>query len=240
MNVADANGIKVSGLLFDAGAVNSPTLLTVGQAGVHVDHAADPTMVQDTYFRVGGPRAGKNTTSLVVNSDDTVVDHTWIWRADHGAGVGWTANTADTGIIVNGDDVLATGLFVEHYQKYQTMWNGERGRTIFHQNEMPYDPPSQAAWASPTGAGYAAYKVADAVRTHELWGGGAYSFFNVDPSIRAARGFEVPRTAGVRLHNVFTVSLGDVGGITRVVNDTGGPVPNPQGNTVPSYVPQYP
>ena len=240
MTVADADGIKVSGLLFDAGSVNSPTLLSVGQAGVHVDHAADPTVVQDVYFRVGGPRAGKNTTSLVVHSDDTVVDHTWIWRADHGVGVGWTVNTADTGIIVNGDDVLATGLFVEHYQKYQTIWNGERGRTIFYQNEMPYDPPSEAAWTSPTGPGYAAYKVADTVKTHEVWGGGAYAFFQTNPSIRAARGFEVPRTAGVKLHNSLTVSLGDVGGITNVVNDVGGPVPNPAGNTRPSYVPEYP
>ena len=241
MSVADVSGVKISGLLFDAGAQNSNNLLVLGTAGSHTDHAADPTFVQDTYFRVGGPRAGKATNSLVVNSDDTVVDHTWIWRADHGsAPTGWTVNTGDTGLIVNGDDVLATGLFVEHFQKYEVVWNGERGKTIFFQNEMPYDPPSLAAWDSPTGDGYASYKVADNVRTHELWGGGAYTYFNVNPSIRASRGFEVPNTPGVKLHNVFTVSLGDVGGITHVVNDTGGPVPNPAGNTVPSYVPEFP
>ena len=48
--------------------------------------------------------------------------------------------------MVNGDNVLATGLFVEHYQKYQVVWNGNGGKTIFFQNEMPYDPPNQAAW----------------------------------------------------------------------------------------------
>ena len=240
MSVADVSGVEVSGLLFDAGAQNSTNLMTVGRAGVHVDHAGDPIVIQDTYFRVGGPRAGRATSSLVVNSDDTVVDHTWIWRADHGAGVGWTQNTADTGLVVNGDDVLATGLFVEHYQKHEVVWNGERGRTIFFQNEMPYDPPSQGAWKSPTGAGYASYEVAGNVKDHELWGGGAYTFFNVDPSIRASRGFEVPVTPGVRLHNVFTVSLGDVGGITHVVDDTGGAVPNPKGSTVPQYVPSFP
>ena len=55
------------------------------------------------------------------------------------AGIGWTVNTADTGLIVNGDNVTAYGLFVEHYQKYQVMWNGENGSTIMFQNEMPYD-----------------------------------------------------------------------------------------------------
>ena len=90
-----------------------------------------------------------------------VLDDIWAWRADHGTGVGWTQNTADTGLVVNGDDVDATGLFVEHYQKYEVVWNGEHGSVIFFQNEMPYDVPSQAAWRStPTTDGYAAFKVA--------------------------------------------------------------------------------
>ena len=56
-----------------------------------------------------------------------LIDNIWAWRGDHGNGIGWTANTADTGVVVNGDDVTAYGLFVEHYQKYQTIWNGENG-----------------------------------------------------------------------------------------------------------------
>ena len=75
-----------------------------------------------------------------------ILDHVWLWRGDHRDGVGWNINTADTGLVVNGDDVTAYGLFVEHYQKYQTIWNGNGGRTYFYQNEMPYDPPNQAAW----------------------------------------------------------------------------------------------
>ena len=53
--------------------------------------------------------------SLVVNSDNVILDDIWAWRADHGNGVGWTTNTADTGVVVNGDDVTAYGLFVEHF-----------------------------------------------------------------------------------------------------------------------------
>jgi hypothetical protein len=129
-------------------------------------------------------------------------------------------NTADQGLIVNGQNVTAYGLFVEHYQKYEVTWNGNGGRTYFFQNEMPYDPPNQATWR--TGAnGYAAYKVADGVTSHEGWGLGSYCFFNVNPAIHADRGFEVPVTAGVRFHDLLTVSLGGTGTIDHVINNTG-------------------
>jgi hypothetical protein len=237
MKVADVDGVNISGLLFDAGPVNSPILLEVGQAGSHVSHAANPISLQDVFFRIGGPIAGKSTTSLVIHADHTLIDHIWAWRGDHGAGIGWGSNTADTGVVVNGHNVLATGLFVEHYQKYNVVWNGQGGRTIFFQNEMPYDPPTQDAWR--VGArGYAAYKVADGVTTHEGWGLGSYCFFNANPSLHADRGFEVPDVAGVKLHAVFTVSLGGVGVIDRVVNNSGAPA---QGvATIPSVLVNYP
>ncbi|MFF4650967.1 coagulation factor 5/8 type domain-containing protein [Streptomyces sp. NPDC001380] len=238
MKVADTAGVKLSGLLFDAGPVTSPVLLQVGPRHSRHSDPADPTTVQDVYFRVGGAGPGRAATSLVVNSDDVLLDHVWAWRADHGTGVGWDVNTADTGVVVNGDDVTAYGLFVEHYQKYQLVWNGERGRTVFFQNEMPYDPPNQAAWSHDGVKGYAAYKVADSVKRHEAWGLGSYCYFNVDPTVHAARGFEVPDRPGVRLHDVLTVSLGGVGVIDHVVNDTGGPA---QGaDTRPSNVVSYP
>ena len=63
------------------------------------------------------------------------------------------------GLVVNGNNVLATGLFVEHYQNYEVQWNGNGGETIFFQNEMPYDPPNQAAWMNGSSDGYAAYEV---------------------------------------------------------------------------------
>jgi hypothetical protein len=221
LEIADVRGVKLAGLIVDAGPVSSPVLLQVGSPRAHKSDAADPTTLADVFFRIGGAAAGKAQTSLVVNSDNVILDDIWAWRADHGNGVGWTLNTADTGLVVNGDDVTAYGLFVEHYQRYEVIWNGERGRTIFFQNEMPYDPPNQAAWMHDGVNGYAAYKVADSVQTHEAWGLGSYCFFNVDPSIHARRAFEVPVTAGVKLHDILTVSLGGVGTIDHVVNDTG-------------------
>lgn len=240
MQVADVDGVRIKGILFDAGTTKSDALLTVGPAGSSASHAANPTTLQDVFFRVGGAIAGKATNSLVVNSHNTIIDHTWAWRADHGnAGTwGWTEAVGDTGVVVNGNNVLATGLFVEHYQKYQVIWNGQGGRTIFFQNEMPYDVPNQASWMAPNGvAGYAAYKVGDNVTTHEAWGLGSYCFFNVNPSVRAEHAFEVPNRSGVRLHNLLTVSLNYQGTITHVVNDVGAVTPP---GTVPVNVISYP
>jgi len=242
MTVADQPGIEVSELMFDAGAVNSPVLLRVGTG--HGDSGAgrsdpnDPTTLHDVFFRIGGPHVGKATVSLEVNSDNVILDDIWAWRADHGSGVGWTSNTADTGLVVNGDHVIATGLFVEHYQKYEVLWNGEDGKTIMFQNEMPYDPPSQAAWQQPDGTlGYAAYKVGDAVKTHEGWGLGSYCFLNVDPTIHASRAFEVPVTPGVKLHDILDLSITDHGTIDHVVNDVGPPT---NANTTPVDIVSYP
>ncbi len=189
------------------------------------------------FTRVGGAIAGKVTDALVVHADDTIVDHIWSWRGDHGAGIGWTVNTSDHGLIVNGNDVMAYGLFVEHFQKENVLWNGDRGRTVFFQNELPYDVPNQAAWQNGTSRGYAAYKVADSVTTHEGWGLGAYSYFNVDPSIVVDRGFQVPDKPGVRMHNLLTLSLGGNGTIAHIINTTGGVA---QGTaTVPAYLVSY-
>jgi hypothetical protein len=228
MTVADVRGVDIAGLTFDAGTVDSPTLLRIGsghdKGGPHVASAADPTALQDVFFRIGGPHVGKATTSLEVNSDHTILDDVWAWRADHGVpgSVGWTVNTADTGVVVNGDDVTATGLFVEHYQRYNVVWNGERGRTVFCQNELPYDAPDQAAWRHGKVDGWAAYKVADSVRTHEAWGLGSYIYTNVDPSLHATQSFEVPDRPGVVMHDLTTVALNtNAGTIDHVINGEG-------------------
>lgn len=223
MTVADVDGVSIAGLLFDAGAVNSPILLQVGPAGSSQNHAANPTVLSDVFFRIGGAGVGKATQTLVINSNNVIADHMWLWRADHGSGVGWTSNTAANGLIVNGANVTIYGLFVEHYQQYEVIWNGNGGRTYFFQNEMPYDPPNQASWMNGSINGYASYKVADSVTTHEAWGVGSYCYFNVNPAIVAEHSFEVPNTSGVKFHDLVTVSLGGVGTITHIINSTGGP-----------------
>jgi hypothetical protein len=240
MQISDVDGVRIKGFLFDAGTTSSAALLTAGPSGSTANHAGNPTTLQDVFFRIGGATVGKATTSLVVNSNNVIVDHTWAWRADHGnAGtVGWTTNTADTGVLVNGNNVLATGLFVEHYQKFQVIWNGQGGQTIFFQNEMPYDVPNQASWMSATGVnGYAAYKVGAGVTTHEAWGLGSYCFFNTNPAVSSLHAFEVPDTAGVKFHDLLTVSLNFQGVITHIINNTGAVTPS---GTVPVNLTNYP
>ncbi|MEV6950471.1 discoidin domain-containing protein [Streptomyces sp. NPDC051183] len=238
MKVADVDGVKLAGFLIDAGTVNSPSLLEVGPAGTTADHAANPTTVQDVFIRVGGAGAGRATVGMVVNNHDTIVDHTWIWRADHGDGVGWETNRADYGFRVNGDDVLATGLFVEHFNKYDVEWNGNRGRTVFFQNEKAYDAPNQAAIQNGPVKGYAAYKVADSVTTHEGWGLGSYCYYNVDPTIRQDHGFQAPVKPGVKFHDLLVVSLGGNGQYEHVINATGAPTSGT--STIPSTVVSFP
>lgn len=238
LKVGDVDGVRLAGLLIDAGTQNSETLVEIGEEGSSADHAANPTTVQDVFIRIGGAGPGKATTSLVVNSDDTIIDHTWIWRADHGEGVGWETNRADYGVQVNGDDVLATGLFVEHFNKYDVVWAGERGRTIFFQNEKAYDAPNQAAIQNGDTRGYAAYKVEDSVETHEGWGLGSYCYYNVDPSIRQEHGFQAPVKPGVKFHGLLTVSLGGNGHFDHVINQVGEPT---QGSdTIPSTITEFP
>ena len=228
MTTTDVDGLTIAGLLFDAGPQESPVLLEVGPPNSKASHAKDPTALFDIFFRVGGAGEGRTQSNLTINSSDVIVDHTWIWRADHGHNVGWDQNVSRNGLIVNGDRVTIYGLFVEHHQQYQVLWNGNAGRTYFYQSEIPYDPPTQAAYTSALGAagasqteGWASYKVAPTVTTHEAWGLGIYSVFT-HPDIFLTRAIEVPQLPGIRFHDMITVCLEHKGGIRNVIDDAGG------------------
>ena len=228
LTVADVADVTIAGLLVDAGPAMSPVLVQVGPRGARRDHRAAPTLLADLFFRVGGAAVGRAETCLEINSGHVIGDHLWIWRADHGdrAGdrvhVGWAESPGEQGLVVNGDDVTMTGLFVEHFRRYNTVWNGERGRTFFYQNELPYDPPGQAAYRTGATRGWAAYKVADHVRDHRGVGFGVYANFTADPSIVVDSAVEAPRAPGVVFENVTTISLGGgKGTIAHPVNDAG-------------------
>jgi hypothetical protein len=248
LTVGDVPGVIVAGVTVDAGIVKSEMLLRVGKPrgnkGSKKRDPSNPTTLSDVYFRVGGPHIGRTDIALKVNSDNVLIDHTWVWRADHGvegfAGdtERWNTNIGRNGVIVDGDNVTATGLFVEHFQEYNTIWRGDGGVTILYQNELPYDPPTQADWMHDGVEGWAGYKVAAQVRTHALYGGGVYVFNRNNPSIHTENGFEVPETSGVRLRHIMTVNL-SAGTIDHVVNGFGGPA-DETGIGVPVYIVDYP
>ncbi|MEY9887049.1 hypothetical protein ABIA35_006675 [Catenulispora sp. MAP12-49] len=240
LSVADVSGVQVSGLIFDAGATTSPSLLQVGTAGSTTRHDTDPVALDDVFFRVGGATAGSVTTPLVDNSNDSLLDDVWIWRADHGAGAGtWTGDQSPTGLVVNGNNVTSYGLAVEHFQQNEVDWNGQNGTVIFFQNENPYEVPNQASWmASASQKGYPALYIPNSVSSFQGYGLGSYSYFDQGVDIHNAMAFQVPQTSGVQLHDLLSVFLNGSGGIDSVVNGTGKAVSSAFGG--PSDIVSYP
>lgn len=222
MTIADVKGVKVAGVLFDAGSKKSSTLLTVDTEKNTNDNSDNPICLIDTFYRVGGADStpGKTTNCVVINSNNVIGDNFWIWRADHGAGVAWDKNTADTGVIFNGDNITTYGLMVEHFQKYQTVWNGNGGKCYMYQSELPYDITSQSVWNAPATYGYADYKVNSNVTSHEGYGIGIYSCYQkAQCYLKSA--VECPNTANVKFTNVCTYSLVGNGGIDYAINKAG-------------------
>jgi hypothetical protein len=246
MNVNTNVGVKLSGLIFDAGPVNSPALLVVGskklgQGGTQ----GRPDLIQDVFFRIGGAETTNvgATISLVDHASHSIIDDVWAWRADHGNDVGWTDNTGATGLEVTGYGVTAYGLAVEHYQKNEVIWQGNRGTVVFFQNELPYDPPSQSAWmASPSQDGYPAFDVTSNVTRFNGFGMGSYVVFIDTPAtLYDTEAFQAPDLPGVNFTDVFGVWIAGSGGDDSVINGTGGPVTSTNPGIVePVDVTSYP
>jgi hypothetical protein len=238
-------GVKVSGLIVDAGPVNSPVLVSVGTPLPAPAAATDPDLLSDVFFRIGGAETTPTsaTVSLLDNASHSIIDDVWAWRADHGGDVGWTENKADTGLIVTGNDVTAYGLAVEHYQKTEVLWSGQGGTDVFFQNELPYDVPSQAVWnESATFSGYPAFQVGSGVKTFQGYGMGSYVvFIDTTATLHVTEAFQAPQTAGVQFHDVFGLWIGGTGGLDSIINGTGGPATNTtDANNAPVDVVSYP
>jgi len=226
LQTADVNGIRLAGLIFDAGTTNSSVLVQIGPSGSSASHASDPTVLSDVFARIGGATAGKATDTLQVNSSNVIGDDLWLWRADHGNGgtVGWTTNTAANGLVVNGANVTMYGLAVEHYQAVQTQWNGNGGADYFYQSEMPYDPPNQSSWMDGSSDGYPSINVASSVSAFKGYGLGVYCNFDVNNSVVSANAITAPNTSGVQFNDMVTISLGGEGTIQHVINGVGSTV----------------
>lgn len=229
------------------------SLLEWGRSGVTAGEAdpANPGVLSDVFARVGGPDTDRKIGADVavhIYSDNVVGDNLWLWRADHAlidpnAGeqkdpqnsaalmedrvpkakeyylVASGDYPAKVGLKVSGDQVTIYGLAVEHFLEDNTLWMGEGGAVYFYQNELPYDV-DQANFGD---KGFAGYKVAPHVRTHEAQGMGVYSYFR-DFKCIVNSGFVGPSTDGVRFTNIFTRFLNGKAGIEHVLNDQGGSV----------------
>ncbi|MBP5259272.1 MAG: glycoside hydrolase family 16 [Paludibacteraceae bacterium] len=237
--------VTVASLLFDA-YYSSRCLMRVGspeQAG-KLSCPFDPCLLADLFFRVGGVKETPTHADIMleINGNRVIGDHFWIWRADHGKGVGWDMNTCKNGLVVNGNGVTVYGLLNEHCQEYQTLWNGEFGSCYFYQSESPYDPYDQSLYMSHDGTvrGYASYKVADHVQNHYACMMGMYDVFvhTQGAEIVIENSIEVPETPEVRIHHACNFGLSrPSGGFNYVIN---GQVPSTFQKKGRSYILDYP
>jgi hypothetical protein len=222
MVVGNVEGVRVSGILFQAGTVRSESLFQVGEAG-HAGLHENPTVLNDIFARVGGPDAEDaevfTDVMVQVNSGNVITDNNWLWRADHDVQgtVGGSRNKVNTSLQINGDNHIGYSTMCEHALGNMLVWNGDNGRNYFFQSEYPYDVDVDYA----TG-GFVGYKVNENVTKHEAWGTGIYSFFRDHPVLMPT-GISAPKKEGILFHNSFGRWLyGQPGsGVTHIIDEQG-------------------
>ncbi len=97
---------------------------------------------------------------------------------------------------------------------------------------MPYDPPSQSAWSEAPGVdGYASYKVANTVTSHQAYGLGVYAVFINSTNISCFDAIETPTNPQqVNVHHMMDVYItgntsgGGTSEINNIINGAGGEV----------------
>ena len=223
--VTNADDLIIAGILFDAGGIESENLLHM--KGSNAKEAV-PSLIADVYFRVGGTVTNdpaKTKTCITIDQDNVIGDNLWVWRADHGDKVGWDLNTCPNGIVINGDNISMYALMVEHFNEYQTVWNGNNGQIVMYQSEVPYDVPSPEVWKSHGGEtdGFASIKVNDDVEGFTATGIGIY-LYNRDNVIPMHCAMEIPDREGVKVHHLITVMLTGHPGMEHGINDAGSAV----------------
>jgi len=232
VQVGNVKGVRVAGLLLQAGALPTTTLLQWGD-GTSAGDADSPGAIHDVYARIGGPdtTAVQADKMLVIASGHVYGDNLWLWRADHGVGglVKNGANPCETGIEVSGADVTFVGLAVEHTLGDLVYWSGERGTTYFYQSELPYDV--NASYGT---AGFAGYRVADTVTDHDAYATGVYHYFR-DFAVTVTSGIVVPAALANRIRSALSVYLNGLGTITHVLNANGGSTAPADGSGATAY-----
>ena len=223
IEVQDVEGVYISGILLQAGNKNTETLLKFGNANQkYPGNVNNPSVLHDVFARVGGPDDNEVMASqmMQINHGHVIIDGTWLWRADwdKNGPVAGSKNPVETGLMINGDNVIGYGLASEHTLGDMLVWNGENGQSFMYQAEYPYDVTQQ----NYGDRGFVAYRVGDHVQNHEAWGIGAYSFFR-DFQVNVESGIRTPQRSGIKFTNSLSVFLNGNGGINHVINDQGDP-----------------
>ena len=203
IEVVRSAGVRIAGVLLQAGSVTSRALLTVSDSGGDVGSdsdsgsaAANPCLLADVYARVGGPdvdpATGQGppvsaTMMAEINASHVILDNVWLWRADvRNAG---RTRDCNHSLVVNGANVTAYGLAAEHVQSDNVVWNGEGGQVYFYQAELDGLANSAGDHTHGFGAdGVSGYRVN--AREHRAAGIGVYCWFS-NPGIVVQAGVAV-------------------------------------------------
>eukprot|EP01083_Nonionella_stella_P159267 519410_1 len=224
---ANIDGVRISGILLEAGEITSTALLQVGtlsakRSGSYRYNAMNPTILYDIFARVGGTN---NNTQVQVSTismcdiynDNVIIDDAWLWRADHDmSGLVVNSNNAVAhGARIFGNNVTTYGLAVEHTLADMVIWSGDYGKAYFYQSEYPYDV-TQANYGN---LGYVAFRVNGSA--FRGWGIGAYCFFR-DNAVTVQNG--IMSVSDANMINPLTVFLNGKGQITHIWNNKGAAV----------------
>ncbi|CAK0907076.1 unnamed protein product [Prorocentrum cordatum] len=222
--VGNVDGVRIAGLLLEAGPDEAETLLEWGD-GSHEGSAENPGVLTDLFARVGGPNdpaQGEVRAKVMVkngggSSGHVVGDNLWLWRADHGVAgkVTGAANPCENGLVVKGNHVTMYGLAVEHTLKDLAHWFGDDGQTFFYQSELPYDVDE--SWGD---AGFVGYRVDDGVKHHKAYGVGVYHYFR-DHAVTVQTGIAAPSHLESSFVSPLAVSLSGKGTMLAVMNCRG-------------------
>jgi len=204
ITIGDVSGVRVAGLLLEAGHWETKgAMLQVGTSGTFKGSSSNPVVLSDVFARVGGPSTGVGPVGsmFLVQSGYTVIDNTWLWRADHGAdGLTYNSeNPVKNGLVVKADNVFAYGLAAEHTIEDNVVWEGNNGLTYFYQAEIMYD------YLAPTWE-HSCYKLGDNVTSHTATGLGCYTFFR-DAAVYAEKGIDTGAATGVKIDKAVSVFL---------------------------------
>ena len=221
VRVKDVAGVRVAGLLLEAGAwATNGGMLQVGESGNFAGSSSNPVVISDVFARVGGPSTGVGPvdTMFLIQSGFTVVDNTWLWRADHTTeGLVYNGdNPVKNGMVVTADNVFAYGLAAEHTIEDNVLWSGSNGLTYFYQAEIMYDV-TDATWD------HSCYTLGAGADTHTATGLGCYTYFR-DASVYAPRGIDTTAATGnINIDKAVSVWLnGNVNsGLNNTMNDDG-------------------
>ena len=222
------HGTRIAHLLMEAGTNNPPALIQVGETPKSSGEAANPTILYDIFGRCGPVHAARCEAMIVLNQNNSIVQHAWLWRADHSSlereGLGLVNARSNYGIVVNGNDCSTYGLFSEHHLKECVLWNGDNGNMFFLQCELAYEAAQETGWNYPglrvTGSHFYGTNL------------GVYSFFATSkgatasfPAVTSGIVIDANVVSTARIDSACTLFLNkNAGGgkINNVINATGG------------------